>query len=242
MSTKPLTFLYPIFYRSVRTSQQQPSHSSKTSRSHPAQTAAPFTTSTRRREAIPQRYGTAQEPQPHLGGHRPALKEETGASKPSEKAAELKATNEGAPQNESKDEQPGEAPGEVKKSNGGPKADRLDASETMPSTPTPEAPRVGQSQPLETVLAMPSPAEEEKKKPPHLQAPPYVHHFDTYGLVMDLTRSGFKQAQAVTIMKAVRGILTDNMELARHALVSKSNVENVRLSSFQEVGNWRCMC
>lgn len=78
---------------------------------------------------------------------------------------------------------------------------------------------------------MPSPAEEEKKKPPHLQAPPYVHHFNTYSLVKDLETSGFSQDQAVTIMKAVRGILTINMDLARDGLVSKSNVENVRTCS-----------
>lgn len=77
---------------------------------------------------------------------------------------------------------------------------------------------------------MPSPAEEEKQKPPHLKTPPYVHHFDTYGLVKDLEKGGFSQEQAVTVMKAVRGILADNMELARDGLVSKSNVENVRWS------------
>lgn len=85
---------------------------------------------------------------------------------------------------------------------------------------------VGDSKPLDTVLHMPSPAEEEQRKPPHLKTPPYVHHFDTYGLVKDLAKSGFSEEQAVTVMKAVRGILADNMELARDGLVSKSNVEN----------------
>ena len=69
-------------------------------------------------------------------------------------------------------------------------------------------------------------AEEENRKPPHLKTPPYVHHFDTYSLVKQLAKGGFTNDQAVTIMKAVRGILTDNMELAREGLVSKSNVEN----------------
>lgn len=156
------------------------------------------------------------------------MKEDSAASKPLRKVAEPNAKDKEAQSNEPTDEQPADAPGAALKRDGASKAEELDASETMPSTPLPDAPRVGQSQPLETVLAMPSPAEEEKKKPPHLQAPPYVHHFDTYGLVKDLERSGFAQAQAVTIMKAVRGILTDNMELAREGLVSKSNVENVR--------------
>lgn len=101
-----------------------------------------------------------------------------------------------------------------------------DAAESSPPSPAPNPPRAAESKPSETVLHMPSPAEEEKKKPPHLQAPPYVHHFNTYSLVKDLETSGFSQDQAVTIMKAVRGILTINMELARDGLVSKSNVEN----------------
>ena len=112
-----------------------------------------------------------------------------------------------------------------------PQPKALDAAESSPPSPTPNPPRVAESKPLETVLHMPSPAEEEKKKPPHLKAPRYVHHFDTYSLVKDLETSGFSQDQAVTIMKAVRGILTINMELARDGLVSKSNVENVRTSS-----------
>ena len=80
---------------------------------------------------------------------------------------------------------------------------------------------------------MPSPAEhakEEREKAPHLQTPPYVHHFDTYTLVKDLERGGFTNDQSVTTMKAVRVMLADNMELAQEALVSKSDVENVSCS------------
>jgi hypothetical protein len=101
-----------------------------------------------------------------------------------------------------------------------------DATESPPVTPTPDPPKIAESKPLETVLHMPSPQEEEQRKPPHLKTPPYVHHFDTYSLVKDLTKSGFTEDQSVTIMKAVRGILGDNMALARRGLVSKSNVEN----------------
>jgi hypothetical protein len=103
----------------------------------------------------------------------------------------------------------------------------LDASEATPATPIPDAPNVAQAKPLETVLTMPSPSEEEAKKHPHFTAPPYVHHFDTWSLVKDLEKSGFEVNQAITIMKAVRGILTDNMQLAREGLVSKGDVENV---------------
>lgn len=55
----------------------------------------------------------------------------------------------------------------------------------------------------------------------------WVHHFDTYGLAKNLEGSGFKNGQAVTIMKGIRGLLTQNLEIAKESLVSKSNVENV---------------
>jgi hypothetical protein len=73
---------------------------------------------------------------------------------------------------------------------------------------------------------MPSPQDSEQHKPPHLKTPPYVHHFDTYGLVRDLHASSYTREQSTTLMKAVRGLLMSNMELARAGLVSKSNVEN----------------
>ncbi|KAF2204359.1 hypothetical protein GQ43DRAFT_446785 [Delitschia confertaspora ATCC 74209] len=106
-------------------------------------------------------------------------------------------------------------------------AQKDDATESAPSASPPDPLRIASVNPLETVLHMPSPAEEESQKPPHLKTPRYVHHFDTYGLVQDLAKSGsFSPEQAVTIMKALRGILIENMELARAGLVSKSDVEN----------------
>ena len=85
---------------------------------------------------------------------------------------------------------------------------------------------------LETVLQMEPPstsrAEARRRIPPHLEAPPYVHHFDTYTLVKDLSKGGFTYEQSVTIMKAVRGLLAQNLDVAKDGLVSKSDVENVR--------------
>lgn len=84
--------------------------------------------------------------------------------------------------------------------------------------------------PLETVLQMPppeSPEEENASKPPHLQTPPYVHHFDTYTLVREVEKGGFTNGQAITAMKAVRGLLALNLDVAKAGLVSKSDVENV---------------
>lgn len=85
--------------------------------------------------------------------------------------------------------------------------------------------------PLETVLQMPPPdtqAEENEAKPPHLQTPPYVHHFDTYTLVQQVEAGGFTNEQSITSMKAVRGLLAINLDMAKAGLVSKSDVENVR--------------
>ncbi|EEQ91579.1 hypothetical protein RJZ56_006028 [Blastomyces dermatitidis] len=70
------------------------------------------------------------------------------------------------------------------------------------------------------------PENSQQQKPPHLSPRPYVHHFDTYTLVKDLGRSGFTEEQSVSIMKAIRGLLADNLELARKGLISKSDVEN----------------
>ncbi|TAQ89266.1 hypothetical protein B7494_g2403 [Chlorociboria aeruginascens] len=83
--------------------------------------------------------------------------------------------------------------------------------------------------PLETVLQMPPPEsleEENAAKPPHLQTPPYVHHFDTYTLVQQVEAGGFTMDQSITAMKAVRGLLALNLDVAKKGLVSKSDVEN----------------
>jgi hypothetical protein len=84
--------------------------------------------------------------------------------------------------------------------------------------------------PLDTVLQMPPPESETEKneaKPPHLQTPPYVHHFDTYTLVQQVEAGGFTNEQSITAMKAVRGLLAVNLGIAKAGLVSKSDVENV---------------
>lgn len=87
------------------------------------------------------------------------------------------------------------------------------------------------SKPLETVLHLEPPISATKEEhKPHLHAPPYVHHFDAYSLVKDLEKGDFTQDQSVSLMKAVRGLLAVNLELAREGLVSKSDVANVHPS------------
>lgn len=89
--------------------------------------------------------------------------------------------------------------------------------------------RVDTSKPLETVLLMEAPTSKKSEEHhlPHLHAPPYVHHFDTYSLVKDLEKGNFTEEQSITLMKAVRGLLAVNLDVAKEGLVSKSDVENV---------------
>lgn len=123
--------------------------------------------------------------------------------------------------------------------------DKDPASDTEDSNTSPPDQKHGSSDtaapdnPLETVFQMPppvsnteanslppTPTKSDAFRQPHLTARPYVHHFDTYTLVRDLERGGFTEAQAVTIMKAIRDLLGENLELARDNLISKSDVEN----------------
>lgn len=102
----------------------------------------------------------------------------------------------------------------------------------------PPSPSSGaKSNPLEDVLQMPSPVNDltlsggslstgNYHQPPHLSPPPYIHHFDTYSLVRDLSKGGFTDDQSITIMKAVRRILQNNLDLARKSLTSQSDFEN----------------
>jgi hypothetical protein len=89
--------------------------------------------------------------------------------------------------------------------------------------------------PFDDVLHMPPPSvylsptggpSASDNRPPHLSPAPYVHHFDTYSLVQDLSKGGFSKDHSTTIMKAVRAILQNNLDLARQTLTSKSDVEN----------------
>ncbi|KAI5803204.1 hypothetical protein EDC01DRAFT_687422 [Geopyxis carbonaria] len=55
----------------------------------------------------------------------------------------------------------------------------------------------------------------------------HSHHFDTYHFVRYLETNGeFKRAQSEVLMKGIRGLLTQNMQMARKNLVSRSYIEN----------------
>lgn len=168
------------------------------------------TTSYRCVETPIQRYGKAHEPAPHL-------REEISKSEPVPPKIPHDPAKDVEEEEEDHDSHiPTETPSTPAKAS---------SIDTPPPYTPPAPPKTGEPKPLDSVLHMPGPSEEEHK-PPHLKTPPYVHHFDTYGLVRQLSKSTYTEAQSVTLMKAVRGILIENMMLARQGLVSKSNVEN----------------
>ncbi|KAF2084344.1 hypothetical protein K490DRAFT_16572, partial [Saccharata proteae CBS 121410] len=201
-----LTFLYPHLFRSLRTSEQ--TLSARPARRKPQNSCSrrPLSSSPRRTletlEPRQQRYGTGVEPQ---------LEQKAAASE--DNGEEAENTDEPSPNIS------GQSPTVYETVAPASPEPPKKARKTVPIPP---APKVAQPNPLEEVLHMPAPA----KKPPHLQTPPYVHHFDTYGLVKHLENSGFNEAQSVSVMKAVRAMLADNMELAHAGLVGKSDVEN----------------
>lgn len=209
MAAPRLPFLWPLLFKPLQAPRTRaPNAARQTAARHFAAASRP------RQDSIPKRYGTAQEPAPHL--------RDQDAPKDTDANTESKPFSDSEPTEQEEEEEP------VPPTMPPTQAKSIDADLPDEASPPPplEPPKPPDAKPLDTILHMPSPQEEEERKPPHLKTPPYVHHFDTYSLVKDLTKSGFTQEQSVTVMKAVRGILTDNMELAREGLVSKSNVEN----------------
>ena len=255
MSIPRLTFLYPHLFKSLRVHHAGlvsqplrvgPNHLSK---------AAFSTTSPPAQEAYPQRYGTAAEPQPPPPGtpmpENPpndeslagAIEKEVDIPNKQEEKKQTTAPPKKEPEKKEPDKTASEPKDEGDKSRDGEidtalrdpskRATELDASESTPkdAVQAAEAAETARrTKPLETVLQMGPPTEEkaEDHKAPHLQAPPYVHHFDTFSLVKDLEGGGFSEDQSVTIMKAIRGFLALNLDVAKEGLVSKSDVENVR--------------
>lgn len=244
MASPRLTFLYPILYRPTKVSGCAAIKSVRKVRRQPTKAAHFSTASRRRQEVAQQRYGTANEPLPSISGKNELAAPDADAAKPHAKI-EPPAGKEADEKAEDKQRPPTDqevsnnastSSGDSSKQTIGARFTSESKSESvdpLPADPPPTEPPPGdvsdaaKVNAMETVLQMPSPTEEAEQKPPHLQAPPYVHHFDTWGLVRRLVEGGYTQEQAVTTMKAVRGILGGNMQLARDGLVSKSNVENV---------------
>ena len=243
MSTIPrLTFPYPHLFKPsgvhITSLTLKPLHASQ----QPFPKATISTAQPHRQDAFPQRYGTAAEPLPPPIMPPKTQEEKSLASafekevKADPKLEREKSDVASSSRGSDKKAKPEINDKDKPESNLSPEPPRrtaeLDASESHPKQPAPSSISDNQARadkPLERVLQTGAPTAEkpEEHKAPHLQAPPYVHHFDTFTLVKDLERGGFSEEQSVTIMKAVRGLLAVNLDVANEGLISKSDVENV---------------
>ncbi len=233
MSIPRLNFLYPHLFKPARLCEpavaQRPS---RAARKRP-QKQCFSTTHRRAEETYAQRYGTAAEPLPppivpnDLGRQRALDSIEKEVAPPASQKEGEKAGPPEEPEKAAKqDETSSKGESDPKKD---PPAE-LDANEVKAKELIDSSQKEAISKPLDRVLQIETPTEsktEDDQKPPHLEAPRYVHHFDTFTLVRDLAKGGFTEAQSVTLMKAVRSLLATNMEVACAGLVSKSDVENV---------------
>ncbi|KAF7508463.1 hypothetical protein GJ744_009176 [Endocarpon pusillum] len=205
----------PTTYRSIR---QQPSTSCNGN-------LAFHTAPVRKQETYQQRYGSAAEA--HLPP--PPRPKDDFLPKKQELAREGESNSDTAQQDQ-KDTSPSPASGTSSSKNVGEER-AATSSDTRNVSSQQEAKEVKEEKavtPLDIVLQAIQPSElyGEQHRHPHLAPSPYEHHFDTYSLVQDLAKGGFSEEQAVTIMKAIRLMLAENLDLAKDGLVSKSDVEN----------------
>ncbi|KAE8354783.1 hypothetical protein BDV28DRAFT_71592 [Aspergillus coremiiformis] len=249
MATPRLPFLYPNLMRAVRSCEYRPARlPSKTGH-------APFHTTRRRaQETYHRRYGPAAEanlpppsrpkdelnpqvPQPApIDTNTPPNTTPPAKLPPRDAKSDIpEASSQAKDQeiSESSDKKPLDEPNSHEESTfGNHDVEQLSASPTENPSEERHEPS-NRSDPLEGVLHMPSPSSyptpsgvPSSDGKPHLVPPPYIHHFDSYSLVRDLSKGGFTEDQSITMMKAVRSILHNNLDLARENLTSKSDVEN----------------
>ncbi|KAL6719659.1 hypothetical protein ACLMJK_001580 [Lecanora helva] len=253
MSFSRLPFLYPQWFRqasyheiSLAACSLHPPHHGK---HHRIPTATICTSTKRRQEAFAQRYGPAAEPQspPPSSSLPPKPQDEKSLAgtieqeiKPPMRQDEQQKPE--SPVNSNASSRPLSEKIKAQPEESGDRAseDILQDSSKRPleldttkeiadaATAAKKVDSARKSIPMETVLQMGPPTTEkpEEHRALHLQAPPYVHHFDTFTLVKDLERGGFTADQSVTIMKAIRGLLAVNLDVAKESLVSKSDIEN----------------
>ncbi|KAL2039111.1 hypothetical protein N7G274_008160 [Stereocaulon virgatum] len=253
MSIPRLIFLYPHLFKPVRVRDTAVALQPLRSRPRRLHKAGFSTTHQHKQETYAKRYGPATEPQPPPSGSQMPEKPQNDNTLAGAIEKEVQSPTKSEEQKQS-DAPPKKEPD--KTASGKKDNDKLDSSRDGAIDATPKDPAnrandldaaeshpkqtmdvesalknnegVRKAKPLETVLQMGPPMMEnhDEHKAPHLHAPPYVHHFDTYGLVKDLENGGFTEDQSVTMMKAIRGLLAVNLDVAKEGLVSKSDVEN----------------
>ena len=244
MSVPRLTFLYPHLFKSARCYDCSAPYRVPRAGRKAGRKAALSTSARGRQETYAQRYGPANDPSSAPPLPPPSPQDQRNTEDPKSLATAIeKEVKSPTPKRDEKESEPtpktsekatsAKSSRDTKEPSGvvptlsSQNADEsvnVDASESHPKENV-QPSAVPTRKPLERVLKMGSPDEEHK--PPHLQAPPYIHHFDTFTLVKNLEQGGFTQAQSITLMKAVRSLLALNLDVAREGLVSKSDVENV---------------
>lgn len=234
MATTSSAVLGPNFLRAVRSCRPQTFQSLRTPPAKPIRAVYLHTTGRRsQQEAGYQRYGPAasQDLPPPPKPSKPFLPSteqtkndatelETKKAELSENRAKEDAKSE---EHEEEEEEPAISHMEVKDQQATPESSKADEVKVEDNEPLP-------NKELDMVLSVPSPSEVrgQTHRHPHLEASPYEHHFDTYSLVRDLAQEpdDFNEEQAVTLMKSVRLMLAENLDLAKESLVSKSETEN----------------
>ncbi|PNH71569.1 hypothetical protein VD0001_g5998, partial [Verticillium dahliae] len=227
-----LTFLYPPLFRPLRVSTGvvQATRTCRKRYADPRRQRAVFSTAFAPRAPVARRHGKAVEPLPAPAEDdemRPPLAPPSpeALAKDSELAAAAAATTP-TPEPAAEAQPPpptaqGPADTSAESDAQGKDAAASDSREEARQ----DAKKSG---PLEAMLQMPEPGTDEggARQHPHLSPPPYVHHFDSYSLVRQLQAGGYTEVQATSVMKAVRRILAQNLDVAQDSLVSKSDVEN----------------
>ncbi|MDI1492498.1 MAG: hypothetical protein OHK93_003712 [Ramalina farinacea] len=236
MSLPRLTFLYPHLFKAPRQQEIRYAVSSLRSPLRQNQAAGLKTTKKRRQETYAQRYGTAQEPQPPPppGSQIPpkqlddkslagAMEKEVKSPPAKEERKDEKKADAG-PQQQQKQKPPQKAaepepeerqPEETKNRPPiGPLYDRAKAIETALQDPAQRAKQLDASTPPTEKSPKSNDTVTPSTEAQRVQAKPLN------------TRGGFSAEQSVSVMKAVRGLLAQNLDVAREGLVGKSDVEN----------------
>ncbi|KAI1337865.1 hypothetical protein F5Y15DRAFT_146314 [Xylariaceae sp. FL0016] len=234
MSTARLTFLYPHLFRGVARFGESATRKTSTRYRKPANNYTRFTaalsTSSQAKNAAFERHGSAVEPlpvPPDVVKLPQPGKGDSSASRTSEASEPTDKDRPSQDQGKEKEKESKEEPAEAAAADKSTSTPLGGTGATISASPTPQQAateaRIQESGPMEAVLHMPPPGEYSH---PHIGTPPYVHHFDSYTLVKQLEAGGYTREQAITVMKAVRGLLAQNLDFAQEGLVSKSDVDN----------------
>ncbi|OAP61345.1 hypothetical protein AYL99_03548 [Fonsecaea erecta] len=237
MATARLPFLYPNFLRAVRACEPTTYHSIRApppAAAKPRRKARLHTSACRQQDTFSQRYGPAasQNLPPPSNPSEVASSQQQAKEQEKGKNDKSKESKESSQSRSVKDGPTAEEVGQDEPQASNATSDYIDEASLRTKN---HKVNVQEEKPLDNneldlILAIPSPSEVKGKdapKHPHLEPSPYEHHFDTYSLVQQLAaKDAYTVDQAITLMKAIRLMLSLNLDVAKEGLVSKSDIEN----------------